>query len=455
MPDCPSRRARVCSLLAGLLLGTAVQAETPLSVPTRPDPFAMLDALDAGRIASNWSSLPAGDGCADDQVRLSGHAMLLLESSEDRRDIEPGLFSFVEPRHRLQLDTTGQWGCVFGQLAVQRQIDAQGDFWSWDGSALSWRIDPHWRIGAGRIARHWGPGWDGSLILGTAARPIVSVALDATSGALPRDSFWWWLGELELSAFFGQVDGDRGDYDRPNLMGLRLVVRPWPWLELGASRVSMWGGEGRDNSLDMFLRSLIGRDNQNGDPSLQPGNGLGGFDARWDVSPWLPGIALYGQMIGEDEAANLPSKYMFLAGADWRHRDGMVFAEWTDSTAKLAGVAYNHHIFSDGYRYRGRPLGHWGDGDSNLWSVGGLLRDVAGGQALAVLRYGRLNQNGVNPSWPDARFGSASLQWRTVLDRAFGLTLALDHVQLSPRGAAGGETQRDTQLRIQFDAWLH
>jgi len=162
-------------------------------------------------------------------------------------------------------------------------------------------------------------------------------------------------------------------------------------------------------------------------------------------------------MIGEDEAASVPSKYMFLAGLDWRQRRGMVFAGWTDSAAKLAGEAYNHHIYTNCYRYKGRPLGHWGDGDSNLWNAGGVLHDLFGGQALAVLRCGSLNEDsGASSSWPNARLSAASLQWRKVFDRDFALTIALDHQELSQAwGSNGPQTWRDTQLRVQLDGWLH
>jgi hypothetical protein len=80
--------------------------------------------------------------------------------------------------------------------------------------------------------------------------------------------------------------------------------------------------------------------------------------------------------------------------------------------------------------------------------VGGLLHDVAGGQGLAVLRYGELNQAGQNPVWPDARLASASLQWRTDWAGLFGLTFVLDHADLRLRDA---DDQRDTQLRVQFE----
>ena len=457
---CPFPRIVSLALIAAC---AAVQAQPqPAAVSTRPDPFTTWQTLDAGRIASSWSSLPSGEGCRDDDRQLSAHALLLLESSQPKQDVQPGLFSLVQTRHRLQADAFGQWGCVFAQLALQRQVSVQGDYWSWDGSALSWRIDEHWRVGAGRIARHWGPGWDGSLILGTAARPIPSLSVDAATGPLDHSRWWWWLGEVDASAFFGRLEDERDDYDRPFLMGVRLVVRPWPWLELAVSRTAMWGGDGRSNSARTFLRSVLARDHHcNGtDCSNQPGNQLGGYDMRLGLDAWLPGVALYGQLVGEDSRPDdipVPAQNMYLAGVDWRHAGAMAFFEWTDSLTNAGGrahpgVAYNHSIYTDGYRYKGQPLGHWSDGDTNLWSVGGMLRDVLGGQALAVLRYGQLDQAGINPSWPDARLGGASLQWRRTFDRAFALTLALDHLQLS----RGGEPDwRDTQLRVQLQAWLH
>jgi hypothetical protein len=73
-----------------------------------------------------------------------------------------------------------------------------------------------------------------------------------------------------------------------------------------------------------------------------------------------------------------------------------------------------------------------------------------------VLRNGTLNESGASPTWPTSRLGSASLQWRRVLDRVVGLTLALDHFDLSRKQPGGDDARwRDTQLRVQFDAWLY
>lgn len=450
-----TRRMRSRSFGGALVAGTLVHgtafADPLASVQVQPDPFVRLQTLDAGRIASTWSSLPDGENCTPDARRLTGHARALAASPGPGDGAPLGAFSLVDSRYMLQVDATAQWGCVYAQVAVQRQESPRGDYTSWDGTALSWQIDEHWQVGVGRIARQWGPAWDGSLIQGTAARSFPSASVDAASGRLDDSRWWWWLGEVDATAFFGELDGERGDYPHPYLMGARVVVRPWTWLELGASRTAMWGGDGRDKSWAALARVLLGFDNQvnRSRADEEPGNQLAGIDGRLDLSALLPGVAVYGEAIGEDEASHRPSRFMKLAGVDWRHRNGLVFYEWTQTTAGRTSVAYQHHIFTDGYRYKGLPLGHWADGDSMLWSLGGLLHDVAGGQGLAVLRYGELNKVGQNPTWPRARLANVSLQWRRDWAGIFGLTFVLDHTDL--RLHDNDERQRDTQLRVQFD----
>ena len=96
-------------LLAATLLTSAL-ADPPAMVQTRPDPFQKLSLIDAGRMASTWSSLPEGLGCAGDDVRLSGHAILLAESADAQPPGVLGEFSLIQPRHRLQLDASARHG---------------------------------------------------------------------------------------------------------------------------------------------------------------------------------------------------------------------------------------------------------------------------------------------------------------------------------------------------------
>ncbi|MBN8508352.1 MAG: hypothetical protein J0L57_07060 [Burkholderiales bacterium] len=447
------------ALRAALLwvpLAAAAQGLAAPAVRLQEDPFRRLQRVEAGAMASSWSSLPDTAGCADADRRIDGHAQLQASDPDVARTVRTGSFDLIDPRLRAQADATLQWGCAFGQAAVQYQLgNRDGDaFWSADGSALAWQIGAHWRLAGGLIAHHWGPAWDGSLILGTRARPFPNLLLEADSGPLQDSRFWFWLGRVQFSSFLGVLNGDRGDIRDPRLIGMRLVVQPWPQLQIGASRTMQIGGEGRDNSLRAFLRAFLGRDNDcsASNCSDQPGNQLGGFDLRWDLSWALPGVSLYGQLIGEDEAASLPSKYMYQAGADWRGPLGVLFAEWADTKAGAYGVAYNHFIYTDGYRHRGQPIGHWTDGDAQVATIGGLASSLFGGQGLAVVRFGKLNNAQANPTWPKSDLWSGSLQWRTELGRQVRLSVALDHLRLSAQPP--GASRSDTRLQLQIEGWL-
>ena len=52
------------------------------------------------------------------------------------------------------------------------------------------------------------------------------------------------------------------------------------------------------------------------------------------------------------------------------------------------------HIYKDGYRYRGRPLGHWADTDSKITSLGAVLQYDSGIGWGSILRTGELNEDG-------------------------------------------------------------
>ena len=95
-------------------------------------------------------------------------------------------------------------------------------------------------------------------------------------------------------------------------------------------------------------------------------------------------IAFYGQIVGEDEDKFLPNCLMFQYGAEgWLKLDdstSRIFAEYADLTSywwtndpRTRNISYGHHIYKDGYRYRGRPIGHWADQDSQILSFGGLF----------------------------------------------------------------------------------
>ena len=54
-----------------------------------------------------------------------------------------------------------------------------------------------------------------------------------------------WLGKWKFLLMNGWLIDDREDHDNPKIMAVRIVWKPWWWLELGGTRTTMYGGEGR------------------------------------------------------------------------------------------------------------------------------------------------------------------------------------------------------------------
>ena len=67
----------------------------------------------------------------------------------------------------------------------------------------------NWSIAASTQQRWWGPGWDGSLILGNNARPIPSLVLDRVFTDGFESKWLSWIGPWDLNVMFGQLEKER------------------------------------------------------------------------------------------------------------------------------------------------------------------------------------------------------------------------------------------------------
>jgi hypothetical protein len=270
-----------------------------------------------------------------------------------------------------------------------------------DGSYVAMSLG-NWMLSAGYLERWWGPGWEGSLVLSTNARPIPAVAIDRNVPEAFDLPVLRWLGPWRLSTFMGQLERDR-DYSHALLFGFRTEIRPHPTLQIAATRTAQWCGDDRPCGLDTFWDLWIGNDNDQ-DLSEQPGNQLAGFDVRWSWPQGRVPVALYAQGIGEDEAGFMPSKYLGLFGAEvWGEiGDGSwrAHAEYADTACDFLnsepefGCAYTNVIYTSGYRYRGRAIGHAIDADGESVSVGALHVDARGHRWALLARNVKLNREG-------------------------------------------------------------
>jgi len=272
---------------------------------------------------------------------------------------------------------------------------------SLDGSYLAARLG-NWSATLGQVDRWWGPGWDGSLILSSNARPIPTISIERRIPE-PFESKWLsWLGPWSFQSFVGRMEEER-HVPNPLLWGMRGDLNPTilGGLEVGFFRVMQLGGQGRPQGFRTFVDAFLSQDNESG--VEQPGNQLAGIDARWRVAH-AP-ISLYGQIVGEDEDKFLPNALMFLYGIEvWNEFHDYtlrIFAEYADLTSywwngatNTRNVSYSHHIYQDGYRHKGRPMGHWADQDSRILSLGGFWVHNAGLRLGVSLRSGDLNEDG-------------------------------------------------------------
>ena len=272
-----------------------------------------------------------------------------------------------------------------------------------DGSYVA-AVFGNWIVHGGYVDRWWGPGWEGSLILGTNARPLPSLTIERNFSD-PFETPWLaWIGRWRLVATMGQFEGDRDDAPHAKFFGMRATWKPHPRLEVGLSRSAQWCGEGRPCGLDTFWDLFIGNDNDQ-PVEEQPGNQLGGLDFRWSV-PWVP-VALYAQGIGEDEANKMPSKYLGLFGAEFwggvGDRSWRAHVEYADTACSFYesepqfGCAYRNAAYEDGYQYRGRVLGHAIDGDSRQLAAGILLVNPGGDSWEFALQESDINREGLHP----------------------------------------------------------
>jgi hypothetical protein len=330
-----------------------------------------------------------------------------------------------------------------------------------DGSYVSGRVG-NWAVTAGWLERWWGPGWDGSLILGTAARPVPAISIDRAV-TTPFETRWLhWMGPWTINAFVGAMEQHREDLDHPLLMGMRASFRPLNGLEISLERTAQWCAESLPCDLQAFWDVLVGHDNygENVDAAREPGNQLFGYSWRWSspIGSWP--YAFYSQTTGEAGTQSSPTRpvsRLSLQGLEiWGGSEGGIpwrlYFEYAETTCQDGGgsypdCAYNHHLFDvEGYRYRGEPVGHPLDGDGRMYSLGLQLRGAFGADWQFLARRLEINRVGVvpdtrhtlSPEPLDAWEGQARADFDALGGR-FAAGLAAEYLQpLSGRNETKG-----------------
>lgn len=238
----------------------------------------------------------------------------------------------------------------------------------------------------------WGPGWQSALALSNNAPALMGVGLQRASAAQSGSKWLSWLGPWNAELFVAQTEGVNSP-PHPLLIGNRVTLRPFPQVEIGLTRMVQWGGGGRDNSLRSFFYALTSLHSNADNPTEQridPGNSLAGFDLRVRCpSSWA--CAGYAQLIGEDKANYIPTKYLGVMGLEFWPGDASqrFVAEYAETgchaaffRSALLQCAYFNYAYQQGYASAGRWLGASLGPDSRVLTLGWL--DAANDSALKL-----------------------------------------------------------------------
>lgn len=306
-----------------------------------------------------------------------------------------------------------------------------------NGSYAAGFVANQW-LSFGELPQWWGPGYSGSLIRSDAARPVLGLMLQRGEQTPLYHNEGRWNYQL--------MAGQLRQYSRPQqpkLIGGRVTMMPADPVEIGLSRIALWGGKGRPQSAASLWKVMAGRDNT-GDQRNDPGDQLGGMDIRLDLAPlWDIPLAVYGQVIGEDEAGWLPSHNTFLLGAEshlaWDARQINGFVELADTRSgfRTNSIIYTHYCYQDGYYQQGWPLGWAAGGDAT--QVTARLELVTQDDQRIDLRatWARVNRTSesINHAWPAAeRLAGMRLGWTVPLGSAVQLSPATWYNARQPGG---------------------
>ncbi len=271
---------------------------------------------------------------------------------------------------RLLFESEARFGRRF-LLSVRPQILLQegsgGNFQILHGKAAV-GLGPV-EFSAGRQSLWWGQGRHGALVLTNNAKPLDMIRITNPQPVLLP----WvlnYLGPFRFDVFWSQLERDRV-ISRPFFAGLRVQIKPLPWLELGASRTIQFGGKGVPSiNFSEFITILGGR-NREGDEDTS--NSLAALDARLRL-PFLWGAELYGEYGGEDEAGHFFTLKAWIAGLHLPRIEPSgrlsLRLEHADLTVQRGTTAvwYRHSVYRSGYTHEGNIMGH---------RVGGGAKDTS------------------------------------------------------------------------------
>ena len=232
----------------------------------------------------------------------------------------------------------------------------------------------NFEILAGRDSLWWGPGYHGSLLMSNNAKPFDMIKLSNPEPVL-LPWFFSYLGPFQFNLIVSQLHDERTGIElaNPFLYGLRFDFKPHPYLEVGLSHLSMFGGPGRrDLSLGDVLKILYS--NTNPDPTEKTESNS---QAAIDLALTLPDVKKYIFLTdalkfymewGAEDTGTPPDKRAYMGGLALFKPFGLEKAVLRGEYVRLSpkagpGVWYTHGSYP--MSYDGHIFGHHAGTDAD------------------------------------------------------------------------------------------
>ncbi len=370
-----------------------------------------------------WAQIESGLNRAKDGRALPLHLQAAVTRLDRLADFNAkGIAVEARLMGTNEVSTARDFGTLArGKADVSGRIEANGDIISIsvgggyrsDQASAPFHLEPsqatlrlgNWALYAGNNEQWFGPGVDGALLFSNSARPIPKIGIKRLNPDPIDLPVLRWLGPVRLDLFAGVLNENR-DFNNAITVGTRLSFMPSQGFEVGLNRAQMLCGQGRPCGLRQIAQSFIGVGNaDNPDPGntaaflSQAGNQLAGFDLSYTHN--FRGVAakLYFEGEAEDFDNIILEQWGRLIGltlsgaAGSRGASYSTTIEYSDTLAvsffngtpleaatggqtRYPGAFYNNSLYTSGFTYRGRPIGHWSAGDSRNLVIHAAITDT-------------------------------------------------------------------------------
>ncbi|MDD5344005.1 MAG: capsule assembly Wzi family protein [Smithella sp.] len=271
-------------------------------------------------------------------------------------------------------------------FSIQPQLAYYGDAGNKnEGSEFDMRLQKGYakltacnlELEVGRDSLWWGPGYHGALLMSNNAQPFDLIKLSNPEPVLLPWIFSR-LGLVQFNLIFSQLNDERtgSELANPFLYGLRLGIKPHPYLELGATHLVLFGGpERRDLSFEDILKTLYSNTNRNGQKTDSNQEVAVDFALTFpNIGNYIflaDGLKIYCE-IGAEDTGFLPDRRAYIGGfalyKPFALERAVLRGEYANLSPNSVPDAWYDHPFYP-MRYEENLFGHHAGNDSEDFFV--------------------------------------------------------------------------------------